>query len=88
MELLENLRGVVALGSLAFLESLRLLQVRFSLEWETKPAFGHNVIYHFRQDVPWLLASYHPSRQNTQTGRLTLAMFAGVWERVRVELGE
>ena len=38
--------------------------------------------------VPWLLGSYHPSRQNTQTGRLTMEMFNGVWEQARAELGE
>ena len=88
MDLLENLRGIVALGSLAFTESLRLLQTCYALEWEPKPVFGHNVLYRFDACVPWLLGSYHPSRQNTQTGRLTLAMFAGVWEQVRMELGE
>ena len=88
MALLGNLQGVVALGSLAFTESLRLLQACYSLEWETKPAFGHNVLYRFGAGVPWLLGSYHPSRQNTQTGRLTMEMFAGVWDRVRAELGE
>jgi len=88
MELLESLQGVVALGSLAFTESLRLLQRRYALELETKPVFGHNVIYRFGAGVPWLLGSYHPSRQNTQTGRLTMDMFAGVWARVRAELGE
>ena len=88
MDLLENLRGIVALGSLAFTESLRLLQARYALDWETKPAFGHNVIYRLGAGVPWLLGSYHPSRQNTQTGRLTMEMFAGIWEAVRAELGE
>ena len=88
MDLLENLSGIVALGSLAFTESLRLLQARYGLEWETKPAFGHNVLYRFGTGEPWLLGSYHPSRQNTQTGRLTMEMFAGVWERARTVLGE
>ncbi|RME90860.1 MAG: uracil-DNA glycosylase [Anaerolineae bacterium] len=36
----------------------------------------------------WLLASYHPSRQNTQTGRLTVEMFDAVWETVRRLLRE
>jgi uracil-DNA glycosylase family 4 len=88
MDLLEDLQGFVALGSLAFKESLRLLQARYTLDFESKPLFGHNVIYRFGDDVPWLLGSYHPSRQNTQTGRLTAEMFAGVWEQVRVALGD
>lgn len=33
-------------------------------------------------DLPWLVSSYHPSRQNTQTGRLTEAMFEEVWAKV------
>ena len=88
MDLLENLKGIVALGSLAFTESLRLLQARYALDLSLKPLFGHNVIYRFGAGVPWLLGSYHPSRQNTQTGRLTMEMFAGVWNQVREELGE
>jgi uracil-DNA glycosylase len=34
-------------------------------------------------DQPTLVASYHPSRQNTQTGRLTQAMFDNVWATVK-----
>ncbi|MDK2981930.1 MAG: uracil-DNA glycosylase [Chloroflexota bacterium] len=88
MDLLDDLRGIVALGGLAFTESLRLLQSRYAVEWEDKPVFGHNAFYHFGAGVPWLLGSYHPSRQNTQTGRLTEAMFADIWARVHEELGE
>lgn len=36
----------------------------------------------------WLLASYHPSRQNTQTGRLTVAMFDEIWRTVKNLLSE
>ncbi len=32
--------------------------------------------------LPWLISSYHPSRQNTQTGRLTKDMFDQVWTTV------
>jgi uracil-DNA glycosylase family 4 len=82
MDLLTNLQGIVALGSLAFHESLGLLQTLYGLKLNTKPAFAHSQLYEFEDGIPWLLASYHPSRQNTQTGRLTTAMFAEVWERV------
>jgi uracil-DNA glycosylase len=40
-------------------------------------------MYPLGENLPWLLASYHPSRQNTQTGRLTVEMFASIWEQVR-----
>lgn len=83
MELLSNFVGIITLGGIAFTESIRLLQKKFGIVMEKKPAFGHNTLVEFEENIPWLLASYHPSRQNTQTGRLTKEMFMEVWERVR-----
>jgi hypothetical protein len=45
--------------------------------------FAHGVLHHLGDNLPWLLASYHPSLQNTQTGRLTEEMFDEIWERAR-----
>ena len=82
MEMLRNLKGIVALGGIAFNESVKLLKANYGLELKKKPAFAHNQLVGFDGGLPWLLASYHPSRQNTQTGRLTEKMFAKVWQRV------
>jgi len=46
-----------------------------------QPLFAHAATYPL-VGGRWLVASYHPSRQNTQTGRLTAAMFDRVWARV------
>ena len=82
LRLLRNLQGIVALGRIAFEEVRRI----YSLP---KLDFAHGAFYTFDDPkMPWLLASYHPSRQNTQTGRLTTEMFDAVWERVRQELND
>ncbi len=83
MDLLPRLQGIVALGSLAFHESLGLLREKFGIIPGERPVFAHSQLYTFDDSMPWLLASYHPSRQNTQTGRLTQAMFADVWEKTK-----
>lgn len=77
---LENLEGIVALGRIAFDNVLRL----FREDGVTIPrlTFAHAAVYNLGGGLPWLVASYHPSRQNTQTGRLTEAMFDEVWRKV------
>lgn len=79
--LLKNLRGIVALGQIGF--DAVLAFYRAAGRDPGKPKFGHNVLNSLADDLPWLLASYHPSQQNTQTGRLTESMFDQVWQRAR-----
>jgi uracil-DNA glycosylase family 4 len=80
-----RLRGFVALGRIAF---------DWLLDWYRRMGastagveFAHAARYTLRPDLPWLLASYHPSRQNTQTGRLTAEMFDQVWRLAQTSLG-
>lgn len=85
-DLLRRVRVVVALGSIAWDAVLRrAARVDPSSIVSPRPRFGHlatTSIVVRRGDGPvLLLGSYHPSRQNTQTGRLTRAM----WERVFLE---
>jgi uracil-DNA glycosylase len=44
--------------------------------------FSHGAEAKFRDALPRLFGAYHPSQQNTQTGRVTLAMYARVLRRV------
>jgi uracil-DNA glycosylase family 4 len=68
---------IVCLGSIAFDRLLRLLSAR-NPAWK----FGHGALYQL-QDGTWILCSYHPSQQNTLTGRLTAKMFDEIWSRAR-----
>jgi len=81
MDLLPNLMGIVALGRIAF-DGVRRM---YGAQGVDLPAmdFGHNAFYNLGEGLPWLLSSYHPSQQNTQTGRLTETMFDVVWARTR-----
>lgn len=75
VELLQNLRLVVVLGRIAF-------DTWLSLRGERKSAipFGHGVHYNIK---PAVLCSFHPSQQNTSTGRLTQAMLDDVFLKAR-----
>jgi uracil-DNA glycosylase family 4 len=72
----------VALGRIAFEGILDILALP-----KNEYSFGHNVVNKL-PDGRHLVCSYHPSRQNTQTGRLTAAMFDQVWRTVRDLLGK
>lgn len=75
--LLPRVEVVLALGQLAFNTFLALRGVR-------GPRFAH--LAEYRLDGVTLLSSYHPSRQNTQTGRLTEEMWMAVFARARALL--
>jgi uracil-DNA glycosylase family 4 len=79
--LLSDLRVVVALGRIAFDAALRFFPVAQAAQ-DAKPIFTHAATYPLAGGR-WLVASYHPSRQNTQTGRLTTEMFDQVWTQAR-----
>lgn len=78
IESLPNLQGFIALGRIAFEGLLRIIKPASTLE--TKPKFSHLAYYALGDGLTWILCSYHPSRQNTQTGKLTQEMFDLVWQ--------
>lgn len=85
--LLPAVRVVVALGRIAFDAVLRVYSNLQPSTFNLKnPVFAHNALASLGPGLPALIASYHPSRQNTQTGRLTSAMFDAVWEQARASL--
>ncbi len=79
--LMPELRVVVALGKIAFTGYLATLKETH--EVNRGMLFQHNRLSITGNGQPALLSSYHPSRQNTSTGRLTEAMFQAVFERAR-----
>ena len=76
--LLERIRVVIALGGVAWKSYLNAHSVVGGIP-RPKPRFGHNARCDLKDRT--LLGCYHPSRQNTQTGRLTTAMLDEVLQR-------
>ncbi len=66
----------VALGRIAFERILRIYSIK-----DISMTFAHNLVHEI-SNGKYLVCSYHPSRQNTQTGRLTVEMFDQVWKTV------
>jgi uracil-DNA glycosylase family 4 len=82
LDQLANVRVIVTLGSFAFEQTLRILTDRGADVPRPRPRFGHGVEVALGK-APTVLASYHPSQQNTFTGTLTEEMFDGMWGRAR-----
>jgi uracil-DNA glycosylase family 4 len=81
LRFLRNVRVVLPLGRVAFDTYVRSLKER---GLETRGLrFDHAAFYKLPEPHPALCASYHPSRQNTQTGKLTMPMFVKVFRRIR-----
>jgi uracil-DNA glycosylase family 4 len=81
LRLLRRVRVIVALGRVAFDGVLAALEAAGVALPTPRPVFAHGAVYHVGAYT--LVASYHPSRQNTQTGRLTRAMLDAVFRRAR-----
>jgi len=84
LDLLTGLRVIVALGAFGWDAALRALAAR-GLERRPRPRFGHGAEASLGPIE--LIGSYHPSQQNTFTGRLTPAMLEGVLGRARLVAG-
>jgi uracil-DNA glycosylase family 4 len=80
LALLPNIQGVVLLGKIA-LDSLLKLPGYSGIAKKDVP-FAHGAFYR-PEGMPWILCTYHPSMQNTQTGRLTVEMFDQIWQKAR-----
>ncbi len=70
-------RVIVCLGRIAFERILKIYSVRASA-WK----FAHGAVFQLAQGTQ-VLCSYHPSQQNTSTGKLTAAMFDAIWRKAR-----
>jgi uracil-DNA glycosylase family 4 len=81
LRLLPNVRVILALGRVAFETYVKFLKEHGI---ETKAyKFHHGAFYKSSDRLPVLVASYHPSRQNTQTGKLTESMFDSVLKEIQ-----
>jgi len=88
LDLLPRVRVVVALGRIAFDTFLGILRDRGGIASPPSSfVFGHGRTHRLEQGLT-LIASYHPSRQNTSTGRLTEGMFRTVFRSARRILEE
>lgn len=82
LTILKNVKVVVALGKIGFDAYLSFLKRKGSIRNRGGYAFGHGACYAMPNGVV-LLASYHPSNQNTATGKLTAQMFEQIFREAK-----
>jgi uracil-DNA glycosylase len=76
-------RAILALGHIAWTHYLRGLVHRKLIKRVGEYKFSHGANYQLPSGLPRLFGSYHPSQQNTSTGRLTPTMLADVLQSIR-----
>ena len=82
IKLLKNVRAVMALGKIAFDSFLKAYQQNGGMVPKPRPQFRHGGATRLGNDL-MLLSSYHPSQQNTFTGKLTQKMFYEVFRKAK-----
>ena len=85
IELMKQVRVVVVLGKIAFDSFLRAYEAAGTNIPKPRPKFGHGLSSVLPNEVA-LICSYHPSQQNTFTGKLTQAMFYSVFRQAKALL--
>ncbi len=85
LELASHKRVVISLGRIAFDAFLKIWQAAGRRPLHPKPVFCHGGEWDLSKGIT-LIASYHPSQQNTQTGKLTRSMFHHIFRRARTLL--
>ena len=88
ISLFTSVRVVLVLGRLALDSYLTVLLGSGLIERRSRYPFAHGACHQLPDGLPLLLCSYHPSRQNTQTDRLTKSMFLKVFRLAKRPLGQ
>jgi len=87
LDLLKKAKVLIPLGQIAFTQTLKSLRLKgFEISSLT---FGHGKIFSLRtpnSELQTLITTYHPSQQNTQTGKLTRPMFHSIFKMAQERL--
>lgn len=87
IDLLPQVKVVVVLGRIGHETYLGILKDRGLIAGRAAYPFAHNRLHRMPGTLPALITSYHPSRQNTSTGRLTDAMLLDVFQQAAEVIG-
>lgn len=85
LQLLKNLRVVVGLGKVGFDAAFDCFRELGWTDLKARPKFGHGVSYRINSKIT-LIGSYHPSQQNTFTGKLTRSMLDKIFLTAKTNL--